>query len=484
MLLRHSAYYLVARGLPGLINFVALSVYTHLLLPGEYGQYALALATTSLASVVLFQWMQLGLLRFLTGNAAQEERLVATVLVAYLVVAAAAGVAGSMVYVLLEPGPWRQLVPVSIGLLCVQAWFEINLQLLASRLKPLQYGFASTSRAFLALVVGLLLIWAGWKAEAPMWGLVVGGGIAGVLFTRTEWSRIRFLQFDPALLRQLLRYGLPLSATVILAFIVSTSDRYLVAWLIDEGAAGVYAAGYDLGKLSLSVLMITVNLAAYPIVVRALEHDGVEAARGHLRRQGSLLLAIAAPATAGLIVLADNISVVLLGAQFQAGAAAILPWVAAASFLGGMKAYYYDLAFQLGRHTVGQIWVVTAACLANVTLNLAWIPRFGIVGAAWATVAAYSVGLTLSALYGRRHFPLPELLRPALRVSAAVLLMVIVLWPWREMRGATALLIQALCGGATYLGVLLLLDRGNLWHACLRKVGALYLAHLERRRRR
>ena len=40
-LLRHSFIYLFARGVPGVINFLAIAVYTRLLPPEEYGQYAL-----------------------------------------------------------------------------------------------------------------------------------------------------------------------------------------------------------------------------------------------------------------------------------------------------------------------------------------------------------------------------------------------------------------------------------------------------------
>lgn len=55
MLLRHSALYTLARGLPGLINFAALAVYTRLLGPEEYGRYALVIAAVGLANAVLFQ---------------------------------------------------------------------------------------------------------------------------------------------------------------------------------------------------------------------------------------------------------------------------------------------------------------------------------------------------------------------------------------------------------------------------------------------
>lgn len=475
MLLRHSAYYLIARGLPGLINFIALSVYTNLLLPGDYGHYALALATTSLANAALFQWLQVGLVRFMARHGACEERLTSTVLFSYMIIVVATGVLGVVIWVSIQPGPWKEILPVSIGLFWVQGWFEINLQLLVSRLKPLRYGVAGVGRAVLALSVGVILIWAGWRADAPLWGFIVGGSVAAAWLMRGEWGGASLRRADPVILRDLLHYGLPLGATLILTFVVSTLDRYLLAWFIDETAAGVYSAGHDLTQMSLSVMMMTVNLAAYPIAVQALEQDGAEVARKQLWHQGLLLLAIAGPITAGFIVLAENIVTVLLGTEFQS-AGDIIPWVAASAFMGGLKACYYDLAFQLGRDTVKQIWVVAAATVINVSLNLLWIPRYGLVGAAWASVIALAAGLILSERLGRCVFQLPSISEHGVKVGAAVLFMVAVLWPWRELLGVAALCYQVALGGLAYTMALLVLNPGNIRVVVMRQVTRLWSA--------
>lgn len=462
MLFHHTAFYFLARGLPGLINFLALSVYTRLLVPDEYGRYALALATVSFASAVLFQWIQLGLLRFLPQCADKEERLLTTILAAYLVMVAFTGCVGAAIYVLLESGPWRAILPVALLLLWVQAWFEINLQFLSSRLKPMRYGILAGARAILALALGGALAWAGWEARAPLWGLVIGGAAAALLFTRGTWSSVRYKHVDRELLQELARYGFPLGITFVFSFVISTSDRYLIAWLIDEKSVGLYSAGYDLAQFSLGVLMMIVNLAAYPLIVRALEHEGIEAARNQLKRQGLLLLAIAAPTTAGFIVLAENISAVLLGTEFRVSAVSILPWIAGAALIGGIKAYYFDLAFQLGKHTMGQVQVVMLASLVNIVLNLAWIPTHGLLGAAWATLAAYAVGLLLSAWFGRRHFKLPGMPMHGVKVLAATALMVAAIWPVHEQEGAIALLGQVLVGGGCYAAALWILNPGDL----------------------
>lgn len=461
MLLQHTAFYLLARGLPGLINFLALSVYTRLLAPGEYGRYALALATVSLTYTVIFQWINSGLLRFLPRHAGREEQLQSTILGVYSFLVAASALIGAVIYAVAVDQPWRGLVPVAICLLWVQAWLELNLQILSSRFKPIRYGALSTTRATLALVMGSFLIWLGWSASGPLWGMVIGGLVAASWFGRSEWRGVRLGKPDSALVRELLAYGLPLSITFIFAFIISTSDRYLIAWLMDEKATGLYSAGYDLAQFSLGMLMMIVNLAAYPIVVRALEREGEAAARRNLERQGLLLLTIAAPATVGFALLAGNISGVLLGAEYRATAEIILPWIALAAFVGGLKAFYFDLAFQLGQRTTGQVWVVMSAGLVNVVLNLIWIPHYGLLGAAWATLVAYIAALALSVVLGKAYFNLPLVPRNSGKVLAATGFMGAALFPLREFHGVLPLLGQILLGLLVYGSALILFDIGG-----------------------
>jgi O-antigen/teichoic acid export membrane protein len=51
--------------------------------------------------------------------------------------------------------------------------------------------------------------------------------------------------------------------------------------------------------------------------------------------------------------------------------------------------------------------ITLAAAAVNVALNLFWIPRFGILGAAWSTVAGYALMAALGYWLGNRQYPIP-----------------------------------------------------------------------------
>src|SRR6185503_17738425 len=87
-------------------------------------------------------------------------------------------------------------------------------------------------------------------------------------------------------------------------------------------------------------------------------------------------------------------------------AAPVIPLVALAYLLHGVflltsigigiekKARYYPI-------------VTGAAAAVNVALNFALIPRLGMMGAAWATVAAYAVMAGLGGTLSQRLYPIP-----------------------------------------------------------------------------
>jgi O-antigen/teichoic acid export membrane protein len=173
---------------------------------------------------------------------------------------------------------------------------------------------------------------------------------------------------------------------------------------------GMYAAGYDLAFQPISVILFIINLTALPLAIRALESEGVESATSQLQKNGRLFFAVALAAAASTCVLAPNIGQTIVGAEYRESAIALLPWVACAACFAGLKSYYFDTAFHLSRQTVVLVWISIVVAMVNVIGNITLIPRFGILGAAIATLLAYCAGCILSALVGRRLFPMPKIL--------------------------------------------------------------------------
>ncbi len=426
MILRYSLHYLIARGIPALINFLAIAVYTRLLSPDEYGRYILVLAGVNIVNLTVFQWLRLSLVRYLPAYQDQEGVLLGTVGRIYLMLMAGVGVLGGVAAGLVGAGDWQRLVLVAVLLLWMQAWFELNAELLRARLRTRAYGWAMGVRSVGALGLGTLFILGGLGVFGPLLGLVLSMAVVGLVFARRYWRTVK-LQLDNERLFPLLRYGLPLTGTLILSYIVSVSDRFLIAWLLDEAQAGIYAAGYDLANQPVILLMSIVNLAAYPLIVQVWEHEGEESVQAYLARNLRLLLVVGVPATVGLAMLARPVGELVLGASFHS-ASAVIPLIALGTLLDGLRVYHTDLAFHLEQRTTRQLQIVTWVFLINLWLNLLWIPHMGIMGAAWATVVAYGIALALSIWQGKTVRQVPFGFQELLRTGGAGMGMGLGLW--------------------------------------------------------
>jgi len=453
-ILSQAGIYLAARGLPGVVSFLAIPLFSRLLSPADYGRYALALATVGVLNALLFQWLRLSLVRYLPGCKEDPLRLKSTLATAGGATVLAAGAIAAVACLFPVAAGWRAFVVLCWVALAIQAAFELCCEYARGALEPWHYMRLQLARAFAFVALGVVFVKLGAGWWGPMAGAAVGMMGASLLAWRRDWAGTRAV-VDRDLLRRLVHYGVPLSLTVALTVVISSSDRYVIAWRLGEGAAGLYSVAVDFTTQTITLLMMVIHMAMFPVAVRDWELGGREAARQRMADNASLLLAIGVPCVVGLSVLAPGVAHSFLGQSFRAAAASIMPLVALGTFLACMKAFHFDAAFQFAHRTVSQVWIVLVAAVLNVALNLLAVPRWGINGAAGASVLAYLVAIALTVAIGRRHVALPLPARAAATVCLGGGVMGVVLYPLRGYVGPAAVAAQV-AGGALVYGFILL----------------------------
>jgi O-antigen/teichoic acid export membrane protein len=192
---------------------------------------------------------------------------------------------------------------------------------------------------------------------------------------------------------------MPLLPTALLLWATNFSDRFFLVKLADTEEVGLYSVGVRIA--SPMVLMLTAFRNAWPAFAYSIE-DEAEAKRTYAWVL-TYLVAITAWVATGLGLLAPWL-VGWLAADPFASASRVVPLLAfsAVAFSG-----YIVVAIGVGRARRTQFnWVVAAAGAAvNVALNLALIPRYGMLGAAIATLAAYATMFVGMAWWAQRIYP-------------------------------------------------------------------------------
>jgi O-antigen/teichoic acid export membrane protein len=296
---------------------------------------------------------------------------------------------------------------MGLGLLWIMAWYELNLELLRAKLAPHVYGWIVISKALVTTFFSIWMITVDMGAYGLLLGVMTGMLLPLIFILRENWKEVRIPQIDRTIYQQLVMYGFPLTITLSLHFVIVSSDRIMLGWLKGTTEAGIYAVAYDLTQQTLLLIMVIVNLAGFPLVVRTLESGKITETKKQLHRYTTTFFMLSIPATAGYIVLAPQIALLFLGPVFREQAALVIPLIALAVFFEGTKHFYIDLSFQLAKRTLLQIWPnLIAACL-NVGLNFFLIPYMGILGAVYTAIVSYLLAIMISWLIGRQIFPLP-----------------------------------------------------------------------------
>lgn len=463
--LAHAGIYLIARGLPGIVAFLAIPLFSRMLSPEEYGRYALVIATMNLVNSLLFQWLRIALVRYLPSYSENPTQLKSTIASTSFLITLLLGIVAALMYVAPITPSWKPLIWPCWMLIGVQSVFEVCGEYHRAGLRPWHYMRLQVARSGAAVGLGAVLVLMGFGWLGPVVGLIVGMAAAAVLLCHSDWSGIQ-LKINREILNKLAQYGVPISVAVALLFVISGSDRYLIAWYLGEASAGVYSVAVDFVSQTLTLLMMVVYMAVFPLAVRAYEHEGKAAAQEQMKSNATLLLLLGIPCVVGIVILAPGIANVFLGRNFRAAAVSIMPLIAIGAFLAGFKAYHYDTAFQFSHRTVHQVWIILIAAVANFVLNIIAIPRWGINGSAVASLVAYCVSIVLTAWIGRKHFELPFPIAPAVTVLTAGASMGAVLYPLRAYISPPAVIGQIGLGAVVYSVVLLAFDfmglRGKL----------------------
>lgn len=463
MLGRHLLGYLPVQAAQALVGFGGVAVFTRLLSPDDYGAYALTMAGLSLVHMLVFTWLEAAIARF-HARAERRRRLPDHLTTAY--------------------GLYTVLLVLCLAILVPALWFAP----FDPRLKT-AFAFALMSLVLRALLqigmethraAGHVARYSALEASYLMLGFVIGIGVifttnigAAGIFMGTAIAAAVMLVFDlPVMLRRAkggrrhpvrvkayASYGGPISVSLVFEYFLSAGDRFLIAMFLGQGAVGMYAAGYGLADRLIDIIFIWFGAAVWPLTIRAFERDGDQAARDVAGRAAGLMALIAFPAAAGLALVAEPLTTVVIGEGLRSQAAVILPWIALSGLMNGMMTYYFHEAFTLRRATGVIATVMAGAALLNLGLNLFLIPQFGLPGAAAATVIAYFLALIACGVLGRRYFPLPLPWTDWIKAATATVIMAAAVWTLPDMELAWLnLVLQAGIGGLTYVAAALALD--------------------------
>jgi O-antigen/teichoic acid export membrane protein len=210
------------------------------------------------------------------------------------------------------------------------------------------------------------------------------------------------VRFRAYLMRAMLGFGLPLVLSNMSLFTLNFSDRFFLQHLRSLDMVGVYAVGYKFGYM-LNYLVVQPFFVMWQSRMFA-----IYAQPGHRKIFGQFFTLYAMALTyagLGLAILSPEIVRIMVSPRFAASQE-IIPIVAFAYIIYGIG-YYVQVGMFVTNRT-GLIGAIGAAGAAiNLTLNYFLVLRYGMMGAAWATLLSFLAIALASYWMSNRVYPLP-----------------------------------------------------------------------------
>lgn len=341
-------------------------VVARILSPTDFGVFALAILVVNLFDYV----KDLGVAAALVQNRRDWRVLAPTGLslsvmfglVASGFLAATAGVAAR---VLGQPQLTDLIRVLAVGL-AISALSTIPAALLrrsmnfSARLVP-EFTGALTKTG---LTIGLA------AAGFGVWSLAYGQLAASVVMTVLYWRAARIrpsCAFDGPVCRELIRFGLPVTAVTLLAYAIYNVDYLAVGERLGATELGLYTLAYRIPELLVLSLCVVVSEVLFS-ALSGLQHDR-EALTAHYLQALTVVAALTIPIGIGLAVAAQPVVGTLYGANY-ASSSPILAVLAVFTVVYSASFHAGDVFKAMGRP--GILTAINAGKLAVLIGPIWW----------------------------------------------------------------------------------------------------------------
>ena len=445
----NTAVQVAGKGVVLVIAAGSIAVLTRYLGRDDYGRFTLALMYMQLFGVLADVGLLTTVVRDISKDPARTEELVGNALtlrlvLSLLVIGLAAGVSLLL--------PYAHNVRVAIVLAGGPLLFGmVNSSLLAVFQARLRMGRAMIAEtvgraAGFGLTVAVATLDLGFYA---VMGAAAGGALVTLLITgylSRGLVRLRFL-VNLHIWKSLLVASLPLGVALTINQLYFRADTLVISLFRPYGDVGLYTLAYRILEFTLAFGTVFLT-SVFPVLSQRVARGG-QAVDRTIQSAFDFFVIVGVPLAAGGAIAAPALIELAGGPEFSDSSRPLQVLLAggALAWINGVFGY----ALIAKERQLNALWLNVLGLTVNVGLNLALVPRYGIVAAAVITVFSELVLLAGSYFLMRRHFdffPRPELLLPVLAATAA---MGAALWPLRE---ASFFLLLPV-GVAVYGGVLL-----------------------------
>jgi O-antigen/teichoic acid export membrane protein len=204
---------------------------------------------------------------------------------------------------------------------------------------------------------------------------------------------------------KLIRFGAPLLLTEFSYLLLQYLDRFFIVSYLGSAELGIYSVGYNVAMYVSEMFVFSISYAITPIYVSLYEREGKEKTEAFINKCLYYLLMILIPMVFGYLAVAGEMIRGLASAKY-AEAGVFSPIVLVGTLLIGLNTNILCAGLYLKKKTNTILLIMMFGVAVNILLNLFLIPRFGLLGAASATLIAGIVVVITTVLFSSKFIRL------------------------------------------------------------------------------
>ena len=378
------------------IGFLLLPIHTNYILPDEYGVYVLGYAFIPFAAIFYSFGINSAQLRYYINAAdtAEKDRIFGTAFLATLFISMAFSL---LLFIFSDQvsglvfgfANYAHLIRISAGILTFDALSLLLFNVLRAEERSMQFIVYSTVNIVLNITLNIIFI------------VGLNKGIDGIFAANLASSAVTCLilvfanikafgmTFSRQTLSELFRFGLPVIPSTLAMIILTVIDRFIIKRILGSEALGIYGAGYKLGMF-MSLLVTGFRYAWFPFSLSTASEDDAKQIFAKVLTYFAFICTavfLAISLFIPEIIRFKIFGLTLFGEEYWTSAS-IVPMILASYIFYGIY-LNFQIGVYLNNKTVYLMLSGGAGAILNIALNYLLIPRIGIMGAAYATLASY-----------------------------------------------------------------------------------------------
>jgi O-antigen/teichoic acid export membrane protein len=374
--------------------FLVIKILSARLLPEEFGAYGLVMSALTTTVILSSTFLMTSILRYFP-RALEKGRIRAfnyvTTQIGQMVMVATGGLTAVALAILHVTGAvvvTPLLASAVIAAALGSALFQLYPLYLNAKREKIRYSktIALQTLVFVAALVVSLGVF-----QDKLATIFVALAASQATIYLIACPKLRFFRkIQPqtrAAFSEYRRYGLPVVLLHVSIQMNSTLDQYIIRLFGDLHSVGLYAANYTLGEKTIYGLSSITALAVTPHLFRQWERGNHRDCYINLWRFFLLLLGFGFLVFVLFALWGRTLAGYVLAPNYIDGAA-ILPCVTLGAVCLGGAAILAEV-FTLKERTLELALCYLSATVVNLVSNLVLVPKFGYMGAAYATLITY-----------------------------------------------------------------------------------------------